>query len=282
MTTWHQDGFDATNAWTAPPPAGPPPAARVTPGATPRWVAAAAGLAVILSSASGVAATTTARTTKASVVSKVGDIQSILAQVEPAVVVVKTQVTSVGRFGQTQSGSAAGTGMIISSDGLVLTNAHVVAGATSIAVTLAGRSQPLVASVIGSNSTADVALIRIHNVSGLPVVGFGSSAAMRVGDDVLAIGDALDLSGAPTVTEGIVSALDRSLAADSSGGALSGLIQTDAAINPGNSGGPLVNAAGQVIGMNTAVSSSGQNIGFAIAIDTIRALLPKLEKGSVA
>jgi S1-C subfamily serine protease len=109
-------------------------------------------------------------------------------------------------------------------------------------------------------------------------VTLGSSANLKVGDDVVAIGNALDLKGGFTVTRGIVSALNRSIDSED-GGQLTGLIQTDAAINPGNSGGPLVNAAGQVVGINTAVSGQAQNIGFAIAIDGIKAKLDKLRTG---
>jgi S1-C subfamily serine protease len=115
-------------------------------------------------------------------------------------------------------------------------------------------------------------------VSNLPTVQFGRSADLRVGDAVLAIGNALDLPGGPTVTEGIVSALDRTL--DTSGEHLEHLIQTDAAINPGNSGGPLVNSNGQVVGMNTAIAAptEAQNIGFAIAMDTARPVADNIKK----
>jgi len=122
----------------------------------------------------------------------------------------------------------------------------------------------------------------------LPTVTFANSAQTRVGDDVLAIGNALALAGGPSVTEGIVSAEGRTLTAQNDQGQtenLSGLIQTDAAINPGNSGGPLVNSNGQVVGMNTAVASNTignaptQNIGFAIAVDSVRPLLAKLRSG---
>jgi S1-C subfamily serine protease len=131
--------------------------------------------------------------------------------------------------------------------------------------------------------------VQIAGVHNLPTVHLGKSSALRVGDAVLAIGNALALQGGPTVTNGIVSATDRSLTAQgeftSAAETLSGLIQTNAAINPGNSGGPLVNSRGQVIGMNTAVAESSagnapaQNIGFAIAIDSIKSKLPGLRAG---
>jgi S1-C subfamily serine protease len=202
------------------------------------------------------------------------DIQSVLAKVEPGVVFVRTQDYAPGRFFPTQG---AGTGMLLSADGLVLTNNHVVAGATSITVTLVGQTNAIAADLLGADPASDVAVIKMRGVSGLPTVTLGSSSALRVGDNVVAIGNALDLKGGPTVTEGIVSALDRTI--DDQTGTLTGLIQTDAAINPGNSGGPLVNSNGEVVGMNTATSSDAQNIGFAIAVDQIKPLLSQLEKG---
>jgi S1-C subfamily serine protease len=192
----------------------------------------------------------------------------IVAAVKPSVVVISTTITvRQGPF--TQSGTAAGTGIILTADGQVLTNAHVVADATSITVTLPGDAATHTATVIGSDTADDVALIQIQGVSGLTPASIGDSSALAVGDDVVAIGNALDLAGGVTVTKGIVSALDRSI--DVENRTLSGLIQTDAAISSGNSGGPLVNAAGQVIGMNSAgAASSGsvtaENIGFAIPI----------------
>jgi len=138
--------------------------------------------------------------------------------------------------------------------------------------------------LVGADPADDVALVKIKGASGLPTVQLGDSDAAKVGDDVVAIGNALALAGGPTVTEGIVSAKDRTLAGQ--GSDLAGLIQTDAAINPGNSGGPLVNSSGQVIGMNTAViedaGSNGavaQNIGFAIGINRIKPLIENIRSG---
>ena len=219
-----------------------------------------------------------------SVIAKPQDIQGILAKVEPGVVSVRTQGFQQGAFFPV---SGAGTGMILTADGEVLTNAHVVKGATTINVTLFHETQARQADVISADPTADVALLRIRSASGLPTVKLGDSDKLRVGDDVVAIGNALALPGGSTVTEGIVSALGRSISDPSE--QLSNLIQTDAAINPGNSGGPLVNAAGEVVGMNTAViqaTPSGdalaQNIGFAIAVNTIKQTLTQLRKGGTA
>jgi putative serine protease PepD len=217
---------------------------------------------------------------------KPADVQEVLAKVEPAVVSIDTTAVTRGGDGTVEG---AGTGMILTTDGEVLTNNHVVAAATSVTVTLFGQTNPRPARVIGTDPTQDLALVQIENVKGLPTVQLGDSNLALVGDNVLAIGNALALAGGLTVTEGIVSSKNRSLTAtsDITGRSenLSGLIQTDAAINSGNSGGPLVNASGQVIGMNTAVAEStqgnapAQDIGFAIAIDTIKPLLAQLRSG---
>lgn len=210
------------------------------------------------------------------------DIQGILAQVQPAVVAIRTAAfTGEDLFGfGPQQVRGAGTGMIISAEGDVLTNAHVVSGATSIQVTLFNETEPREADLLGSDPGSDVAVVRIRNASGLPTVKLGDSDEIRVGDSVVAIGNALALPGGPSVTLGIVSAKDRTI--DAQDEHLAGLLQTDAAINPGNSGGPLVNAAGEVIGMNTAIRGDAQNIGFAIAMNTIRPTLDALKAGKSA
>ncbi len=214
------------------------------------------------------------------------DIRSILAKVEPGVVSIHTY----GGTGSTAQGIGAGTGMILTPDGEVLTNAHVTLAdestcsvAPSIRITRYKTTTEVPAQVIAVDCNDDVALLRIPGVSGLPTVQLGSSAAMHVGDPVVAIGNALDLPGGPTVTSGIVSAIGRPLQGGTED--LYNLIQTDAAINPGNSGGPLLNAAAEVIGMNTAViqgaggGEAAQNLGFAIAVDTIRPLITQLQSG---
>jgi putative serine protease PepD len=192
-----------------------------------------------------------------------------------------------------------GTGMIITSTGEVITNNHVIelftsgGGTGSITVTEYGQKKADPATLVGYNAQQDVALLKINDPApNLPTVTFGSSAKAVVGDAVVAIGNALGLAaGTPTVTQGIVSALGRSVSAGGDGTAtenLQNLIQTDAAINPGNSGGPLIDTAGQVIGMNTAVAgnaddgTNAQNIGFAIPADEVETLLPQLEKGGPA
>ena len=185
-----------------------------------------------------------------------------------------------------------GTGMIITSDGEVVTNNHVISGATSITVTLYGSLKPLPATLIDTDPANDVALLQIEGRSNLPTVSYGDSDDIQVGDAVVAIGNALGLSaGTPTVTQGIISAKGRTVqASDDSGTStetLINMIQTDAAINPGNSGGPLVDSSGKVIGMNTAVASSAdgtaqaQDIGFAIPANKIAQLLPGLRSRSI-
>jgi putative serine protease PepD len=196
------------------------------------------------------------------------DIASVLDHMARSVVAVETTVqTRRGPF--VQQGEGAGTGIVLDDEGHVLTNAHVVSGATEVTVTLAGDSRSRSAEVVGTDPENDIAVLRVDDVDGLQPARF-ADGGVQVGDQVVAIGNALALDGGPTVTEGIVSALDRSIQTES--GTLTGLIQTDAAISSGNSGGPLVDAYGQVVGVNTAVASSGggveaSNIGFVISID---------------
>ena len=170
--------------------------------------------------------------------------------------------------------------MIIDESGLVLTNAHVVRGASSIKVNLRNGTT-LDGNVVGAIRAADVALVQVDpGNQHLTPVRLGSSDALRVGDDVVAVGNALNLGEAPTVTTGIVSATDRSVPSQD-GNTLRDLVQTDAAINPGNSGGPLVDASGAVVAVNTAIAQGAENIGFAIAIDSVRPLIEDIRKGQV-
>jgi putative serine protease PepD len=264
----------------------PPPPAPPAPARPRSWLAAIVAASVLggAGAGAGVSAlmrdntTTTvspaATSRNSSTIAKPSDVQGILAKVGPAVAYVRTQAFRSGRFFPS---SGAGTGIVLTPDGELLTNAHVVAGATSIKVTLNNSSQSHDATLVGADTTADLALLKISGVSNLPTAELGNSGALKVGDSVIAIGNALNLQGGMTVTEGIVSALNRSV--DATNESLGGLIQTDAAINPGNSGGPLVNAAGQVVGINTATSGDAQNIGFAIAIDNAKPVIDRLKKG---
>lgn len=173
----------------------------------------------------------------------------------------------------TSNSESVGTGIIVTTDGEILTNNHVVEGATQVRVRLNGQTSPIMAKVLATDPGNDMALIKLNNSSGLTAATFADADSIAVGDPVVAVGYALALDGGPSVTSGIVSALNRTLEIDN--GALDGLIQTDAAISSGNSGGPLINMNGQVIGINTAVatggsSSTASNIGFAIGVAEIQ------------
>jgi S1-C subfamily serine protease len=176
-----------------------------------------------------------------------------------------------------RSGEAVGTGLIVTTDGEIVTNAHVVGDAKTVHVRLDGESEPRDAAVIAVDSSRDLALLRV-DARGLSAATFAAPDDVHLGDEVLAIGYALDLDGDPTVTLGIVSALDRTLATET--GSLKGLIQTDAAVSSGNSGGPLIDALGHVVGITTLASSGGLGStanGLAFAISTSE-LLPTLDQ----
>jgi S1-C subfamily serine protease len=180
--------------------------------------------------------------------------------------------------GGVTEGEATGTGVVVTSGGEILTNAHVVEGASEVRVRFAGDTEPVIATVLAADAGNDLALLQV-NAAGLTAATFAKPGSVRVGDQVVAIGYALALDGGPSVTTGIVSALRRTIFTDS--GALNSLIQTDAAISSGNSGGPLVNMRGEVVGINTAVArgdtnSSANNIGFAISVDEVLAVLEQL------
>jgi S1-C subfamily serine protease len=201
------------------------------------------------------------------------DATRLAAAIGPAVVNINTRLDALEG-----GGKAAGTGMIISRTGQIVTNNHVVQGADTVTITIRGHGT-YPAAVTGTDPGADIAVLRVRGLSGLPAVHFGNSARVAVGDQVLAIGNALGLGGSPTVSQGIISATGRSITASDQTGSnperLHGLLQTDAPIAPGNSGGPLVDAAGTVIGMDTAAASAGTggaSLGFAIPASTIRAV----------
>jgi serine protease Do len=213
-------------------------------------------------------------------------IASIAGNVGQSVVSINTtsnvSAPDIFGFSQDQDQQAAGTGFIISSDGIIVTNRHVVpAGTTSVSITLADGTTYNDVQVIGrtaASSPIDVAFLKIGNLNGkqLSPVTLGDSAKVRVGDHVVAIGNALG-QFQNTVTSGIISGYGRDVTAGDQTGSstenLTDLFQTDAAINEGNSGGPLVNINGEVIGMNTAVAGNAQNIGFAIPINDLKGLI---------
>jgi S1-C subfamily serine protease len=205
-------------------------------------------------------------------VERTGDIASILKTDVPAVVAIVDD-------GGPDAGGAAGTGFVISANGVIVTNNHVVAGARKIQAVFSNRTDPVDAVVLGRNANSDLAVLKV-DLTGLQTIKLGNSDAIQVGDDVVAIGNALALQGGLTVTRGIISGLHREVATDANS-KLEDVIQTDAAINPGNSGGPLVDAQGQVIGINTAIAdpSSAQNVGFAIPISQAEPIIAQLRVG---
>jgi S1-C subfamily serine protease len=295
--TWPQPGWPQAQPpyqwiYSEPPR---PRAPRRPPRATPGWLGVALVAALVGAlGGGGVVAVFASRAPKTIVREyfpsrggkvHVGDVQSILASVLPAVVSIDTSdIRGTGNAGGYVQG--AGTGMIIEPSGVILTNNHVIAGAATVTVAFFGQVRQFPARIIGVDAQKDIALVQVEGAGdSLPVVHFGNSGSAQQGDGVLAIGNALALAGGETVTEGIVSALNRSLTATTDGGTtenLTGLIQTDAPINPGNSGGPLVDAAGQVVAMNTAVATSSQgnapaqNVGFAIAVDEIQSVAAQI------
>jgi putative serine protease PepD len=284
----------------APPPLGTQPPAPARAGRSrPAWLRQAAVAAVIalVGGAAGAGITlalrddpsttfvtsngTTGTPTRSSITLEGDtlDVAGVVAKAGPSVVTIHTEIA--GRFG----GEAAGTGIILTSDGEIVTNAHVVEGASTITVTLPSEVQAREAKLVGSDTGADVAVLQLSGVSGLTAADLGDSSTLQVGDDVVAIGNALALRGSPTVTKGIVSALGRTL--DTGSVTMTGLLQTDASISSGNSGGPLVNALGKVVGINTAVATStnttsAENIGFAIPINMVMPVVQRLKSGGSA
>jgi S1-C subfamily serine protease len=209
--------------------------------------------------------------------------QAVASKVEPGVVDVNSQLKYL-------NGAAAGTGMVLSSNGIVLTNNHVVEGSTHLSVTLVdgGRVFHRV-KVLGVDPKDDVALIKLVGASGLRTVQVGDSSKVTLGTAVVAIGNAGGAGGSPAVTTGSITALNRTITASDSGGGqntetLHGMLQTNAAIAEGDSGGALANGAGQVIGMNTAADSQqlggpGTSMGFAIPINRALSIAKKVAAG---
>lgn len=208
-------------------------------------------------------------------------VASIVDSVGPAVVYIEASVSNssnrleIMRFYglniPQQVEKATGTGFIIDANGYIITNQHVIDGASSIQVTVQGTDNPYDATVVGQDYDLDLAVLKI-DASNLATITMGDSDAMRPGDYVIAIGNPYGLDH--TVTTGVVSAKGRPITIQDR--SYKNLIQTDAAINPGNSGGPLINMQGQVIAINTAVSTDGQGIGFAIPINTAKNIMQEL------
>ena len=256
-------------------------------------MAGAYGLGVLGTSAYPVSAVTTSANQTTPLVSQPQsdsavsggaiDAQGVAAKVDPAVVDINTAFVSGNGSGQ-----AAGTGIILTSNGEVLTNNHVVEGATSISVHVQGRSGSYPAQVLGVDPTADVALIQIEGVSGLPTATLADSSTVGTGEAVAAIGNAGGVGGTPSFSSGTVVAVNQSITA--AGGSapehLTGMIESNATIAPGDSGGPLVNASGQVIGMTTAgqasYRSSASALGFAIPTNKALAIVNQVRSGQAS
>jgi putative serine protease PepD len=195
----------------------------------------------------------------------------IYQTVSPAVVNITSTTVGVDGFLNLMPQKGSGSGVILTPDGFILTNAHVVEKATNLEVTLLNKPTPYTAKVVGGDLSYDMALLKIDPRQGetFPVVGLGNSGSLNVGQQVLAIGNPFGLQS--TLTTGVISSLGRRLQAEN-GRIMENIIQTDAAINPGNSGGPLLNSQGKLIGINTAIfSPSGTNsgIGFAVPVNTV-------------
>jgi serine protease Do len=207
--------------------------------------------------------------------------QELVAKVAPAVVSIVTETVGYNWFWQAVPQTGAGSGIIISSDGYIVTNNHVVEDAQKVTVTLSDGSA-FAATIVGTDAQTDLAVVKIDtsNLAYLHFLG-NSLEQLSVLDPVIAVGNALALPGGPTWTTGVVSNLGRSIE-ENTGVVLNDIIQTDAAINAGNSGGPLLDMAGQVVGINVAIASNAENIGFAISTDTAIPVVNSLiDKGKV-
>jgi S1-C subfamily serine protease len=213
-------------------------------------------------------------------------VNAIAEKVDPGLVDINTTLGY-------QQEQAAGTGIVVTSNGEILTNNHVINGATSISVTDVGNQKTYTASVVGYDRTGDIAVLQLHNASGLQTANFGNSSSISVGQDVVGVGNAGGTGGTPSAAGGTVTALNQSITAQDQGDGtseqLSGLIQTNANIQAGDSGGALVNTSGQVIGVDTAASagfsfqSNGQNQGnqgFAIPINQALSIARQIEAGN--
>jgi S1-C subfamily serine protease len=274
-------GFDWAGYASAPPP---PPRRNHKRGLIVTGVVAlAAGAAAggLIGSSHGVTASTATAVSKTVLTSS-----AIAKRVDPALVDV---VSTEGD----QGAVAAGTGIVLTSDGRVLTNNHVIRGATSIKVTDVGNGRTYTAKVVGYDASKDVAVIKLQNAHDLTTAALGDSSSVRTGDSVTALGNAGGKGGTPSVATGSVTALNQAITASDEGSGvnaeqLTGLIETNADIQPGDSGGALVNSYGQVIGMNTAASSgtqfqseSGQSAvqAYAIPIEGAETIASQIEAG---
>jgi len=208
----------------------------------------------------------------------VTSVSDVVTKVKPTLVSISVVSTNLDIFLRAISSPSAGSGITIDPNGYIVTNFHVIDGAENLTVTLPdGRTFP--ANIVGVDELSDLAVIKI-DANNLPSASFGDSDKTQIGDWVIAMGNALNLKGGPTVTLGILSAKGRTI--DTQSGTLYDLIQTDAAINDGNSGGPLLDLHGQVIGINSAILRQAQGIGFAISSNTATPIIKSMiETGQV-
>jgi serine protease Do len=202
------------------------------------------------------------------------NLSSVVSKVSPSVVSIITRSQSSDFYFGNATEEGAGTGIIVSKDGYVLTNKHVIDGASTVGIALSDGTTYSDVQVLGSDPLNDVAFLKIPGVRDLPAAELGDSTSIRVGQKVVAIGNSLG-QYQNTVTSGIISGTGRPVSAQAGSEVetLTDLIQTDAAINPGNSGGPLLNLQGQVIGINTAIAADAQGIGFSIPIGATKGIL---------
>jgi serine protease Do len=208
------------------------------------------------------------------------DVAGIAAAVAPAVVSIRTRPADIHDYFESSSAAGVGTGTVIRSDGTIVTSAMLVAGAHTITVTLAdGRS--FAARVLGSDPMAGIAVLKVA-ASGLSTARLAASARLRVGDDVVALGDPLALPGGPTVTRGVVAALQRSVAMQKGGvpPRLTGLVEVSAALGSADAGGPVVDTDGEVVGVATIAANGDRAPGFAVDVVRERAVIAMLEKGT--
>jgi S1-C subfamily serine protease len=213
------------------------------------------------------------------------DVNAVAARVQPGMVDIYTQLNS--------GLSGAGTGVILTPDGQVLTNNHVIDGSTSVTVELLANGQRYPALVVGTVPSEDIAVLQIQATGAVfPIVPVGKSSSVKVGDPIVALGNAGGVGGAPHTVSGTVQALNQTITATDLDGShpetLTGLFQIDAPLEPGDSGGPLINKSGQVVGINTAASANrrfrsvGDSAGFAIPIDRATALVRQIEAGQAS
>ncbi len=202
------------------------------------------------------------------------NIASVVSKVSPAVVSIITQSQATDFYYGSATQEGAGTGIIVSQDGYVMTNKHVIEGVNTVGIVLSDGTKYADVEVLGADPLNDVAFLKIPDATDLPTAELGDSTSIRVGQKVVAIGNSLG-QYQNTVTSGIISGTGRPVSAQSGNAveSLTDLIQTDAAINPGNSGGPLLNLQGQVIGINTAIAADAQGIGFSIPIGATKGIL---------